>query len=191
MNSKKISQLIRPALVSFFVFTVICGGLYTVLMTGIAQVIFPVQANGSIIKIAENGITKVYGSEYLGQVFTEPQYLIGRPTTASGGPTNLSPVSSEQAVLVAERTNFWHALDPGNTLEIPMDLVTVSGSGVDPDVSVAGAQYQVNRIAKIRDQSVDNIQKIVDENTIPPTLGFLGDPVVNVLKVNIGLDALK
>lgn len=191
MNQDKLSQMIRPALVSFLIFTVICGVLYTVLITGIAQAIFPYGANGSIIKIEQNGKTQVYGSEYLGQVFTEPQYLIGRPTTESGGPTNLSAVSSEQKALVEQRISDWHALDPGNAKEIPMDLVTVSGSGVDPDISVAGAQYQIERIARERNRSVVDIQKIIDENTTLPVLGFLGQPVVNVLKVNISLDALN
>lgn len=191
MNQEKLSRMIRPAIVSFLIFTVICGVLYTVLITGIAQAIFSYGANGSIIEIEQNGKTQVYGSEYLGQVFTEPQYLIGRPTTESGGPTNLSPMSSEQKALVEERINGWHTLDPGNTGEIPMDLVTVSGSGVDPDISVAGARYQVERIARIRNRSVADIQKIIDENTTLPIFGFLGQPVVNVLKVNISLDALN
>lgn len=191
MKQEKINQMIRPAIVSFLIFTVICGVLYTALMTGIAQAIFPYGANGSIIKIEQNGKTQIYGSEYLGQVFTEPQYLIGRPTTESGGPTNLSALSSEQKALVEQRISDWHALDPGNAQEIPMDLVTVSGSGVDPDISVAGAQYQVERIARERNRSVVDIQKIIDENTTLPVLGFLGQPVVNVLKVNISLDALN
>ena len=191
MKQEKINQMIRPAIVSFFIFTVICGVLYTGLMTGIAQVLFPFGANGSIINVEKNGINQVYGSEYLGQVFTEPQYLIGRPTTESVGPTNLSALSAEQKALVEQRISDWHALDPGNAKEIPMDLVTVSGSGVDPDISVAGAQYQIERIARERNRSVADIQKIIDENTTLPVLGFLGQPVVNVLKVNISLDALK
>jgi len=191
MKQEKINQMIRPAIVSFFIFTVICGVLYTGLMTGIAQVLFPFGANGSIINVEKNGISQVYGSEYLGQVFTEPQYLIGRPTTESVGPTNLSALSAEQKALVEQRISDWHALDPGNAKEIPMDLVTVSGSGVDPDISVAGAQYQIERIARERNRSVADIQKIIDENTTLPVLGFLGQPVVNVLKVNISLDALK
>ncbi|HEY5557235.1 K(+)-transporting ATPase subunit C [Acetobacterium sp.] len=191
MKQEKINQMIRPAIVSFLIFTVICGVLYTALMTGIAQAIFPYGANGSIIEIEQNGKTQIYGSEYLGQVFTEPQYLIGRPTTESGGPTNLSALSSEQKALVEQRISDWHALDPGNARSIPMDLVTVSGSGVDPDISVAGAQYQIERIARERNRSVVDIQKIIDENTTLPVLGFLGQPVVNVLKVNISLDALN
>ena len=191
MKQEKINQVIRPAIVSFFIFTVICGVLYTGLMTGIAQVLFPFGANGSIINVEKNGISQVYGSEYLGQVFTEPQYLIGRPTTESVGPTNLSALSAEQKALVEQRISDWHALDPGNARSIPMDLVTVSGSGVDPDISVAGAQYQVERIARERNRSVADIQKIIDENTTLPVLGFLGQPVVNVLKVNISLDALN
>lgn len=191
MKQEKINQMIRPALVSFLIFTVICGVLYTVLITGIAQAIFPYSANGSIIKIEQNGKTQIYGSEYLGQVFTEPQYLIGRPTMESGGPSNLSAVSPEQKALVEQRINWWHNLDPQNTQSIPMDLVTVSGSGVDPDISVAGAQYQVERIARERNRSVADIQKIIDENTTQPIFGFLGESVVNVLKVNISLDALN
>lgn len=181
------TNILKPALICFCVMTVLCGILYTAAVTGIAQIIFPKQANGSMITVTlKDGSQKVYGSELIAQEFTKPEYLIGRPM----GMSNLSPVGSEQKELVQERIDWWHSIDPENTAEIPMDLVTASGSGVDPDISPEAAQYQTARIAKERNMSEEDIKKIIKKYTTGPFLGIWGEPAVNVLKVNLALDGL-
>lgn len=184
---KKILATLRPALVCLLIFTVICGVLYTGAVTGIAQLVFPVKANGSIITVTlKDGAKKDIGSELIAQEFTKPEYLIGRPQ----GTSNLSPVSEEQKKLVEERIKWWHEFDPDNKSEIPSDLVTASGSGVDPNISPAAAEYQVSRIAKARNISEDDVRKIIKQYTTERFLGFWGEPAVNVLKVNLALDSL-
>lgn len=183
----KNMKLLRPALVCFGIMTVLCGLLYTVAVTGIAQLIFPYQANGSIITVTlKDGTRKDYGSALIAQEFTKPEYLIGRPA----GVTNLSPVSEEQKALVQERIGWWHAFDPDNTSDIPMDLVTASGSGADPNISPAAAEYQVGRIAEARNIDEDEVRRIIQAYTAGRFLGFVGEPAVNVLKVNLALDGL-
>jgi K+-transporting ATPase ATPase C chain len=127
-----------------------------------------------------------YGSELLAQEFTKPEYLIGRPI----GVTNLSPVSEEQKKLVQERIDWWHAFDPNNAVDIPMDLVTASGSGADPNISPEAAEYQVIRIAMARNMEEDEVRSIIQTYTSGRFLGFIGEPAVNVLKVNLALDGL-
>lgn len=184
---KKLSSSLRPVIISFLILTVLCGILYTGVVTGIAQMIFPKQANGSIITVTlKDGTNKEYGSALIAQEFTEAKYLIGRPS----GTTNLSPTSAEEKTLVQERIDFLHNLDPKNTLEIPTDLVTASGSGVDPNVSPKAAEYQVARIARERDISEASVTKIIKKYTTGRWLGFWGEPAVNVLKVNLALDGL-
>ena len=184
---KKLSVLLRPALVLFVVMTLLCGVLYPAAVTGIAQLVFPAQANGSVIRVTlADGTTREYGSERIAQDFTQPEYLIGRPAGAS----NLSPTSEEQAALVQERIDWWHAFDPENTADIPADLVTASGSGVDPNVSPEAAEYQIARIAKARGISQDEVRGIIDRCTTGRFLGIFGEPAVNVLKVNLALDGL-
>jgi K+-transporting ATPase ATPase C chain len=175
----KTMQLLKPALVCFGAMTILCGVLYTAAVTGIAQLIFPNQANGSII-------AEEYGSALIAQKFTEPEYLIGRPS----GVTNLSPVSEKQRAIVQERIDWWHALDPDNGADIPMDLVTASGSGVDPHISPAAAEYQVSRIARARNMEEEDVRRIIRTHTHGRFLGFIGEPAVNVLKVNLTLDGL-
>lgn len=167
--------------------TILCGVIYPGIVTGIAQAVFPKQANGSIIMVMlEDGTQKDYGSALLAQEFTRPEYLIGRMM----GTTNLSPVSSEQKKLVQERIAWWHSFNPENNADIPMDLVTASGSGVDPNISPGAAEYQVSRIAKQRGISEDIIREIINKSTTGRFLGFWGEPAVNVLKVNLTLDGL-
>jgi K+-transporting ATPase ATPase C chain len=167
--------------------TLICGVIYPGVVTGIAQALFPSQANGSIIVLTlKDGSQINYGSALLAQEFTKPEYLIGRPM----GTTNLSALSTKQAELVQKRINSWHSLDPKNDSEIPMDLVTASGSGVDPNISPAAAEYQVGRIAKERNISEAAVNKIIKKYTTGRFLGFWGEPAVNVLKVNLALDGL-
>ncbi|OJU18437.1 MAG: potassium-transporting ATPase subunit C [Clostridiales bacterium 43-6] len=184
---KKLLKTLRPALVCLLIFTVICGILYTGAVTGIAQLIFPDKANGSIITVTlKDGTKKQIGSELIAQEFTKPEYLIGRPS----GTSNLSPVSEEQKKKVDERIQWWHTFDPDNKADIPSDLITASGSGVDPNISLAAAEYQISRIAKTRNISEDDVRKIVKQYTTGRFLGFWGEPAVNVLKVNLALDGL-
>lgn len=172
--------------------TVLCGLIYPLIMTGIAQLTMPNQANGSLIYVEEeDGNVVCYGSELIGQEFTQPQYLIGRPDTGSAAASNLSAVSEDQAALVQERIDWWHALDPENTADIPMDLVTASGSGLDPHISPAAAEYQVPRIARERGMSGDEVRAVIAKHTDGNGFGFMGEDRVNVLMVNLELDGKK
>ncbi|MCB8817540.1 potassium-transporting ATPase subunit KdpC [Desulfosporosinus shakirovi] len=183
----KIIKVFRPAILCFVVMTLLCGVIYPGVVTGIAQAVFPKQANGSIISVTLNdGTKKDFGSALIAQEFTKPEYMIGRPM----GTTNLSPVGEEQEKLVKERIDWWHALDPNNTADIPMDLVTASGSGVDPNITPEAAEYQIARIARERGIREDAVREIINKNTTGRFLGFWGEPAVNVLKVNLGLDSL-
>lgn len=183
----KVVRALRPAVLCFAVMTILCGVLYPGVVTVIAQAVFPEQANGSIITITlKDGTKKDFGSALIAQEFTKPEYLIGRPM----GTTNLSPVSEEQKELVQQRIDWWHSLDPENKADIPMDLVTASGSGVDPNITPEAAEYQVARIAKVRGISADEIREIIKKYTTGRLLGFWGEPAVNVLKVNLALDGL-
>jgi len=179
-------KLLKPALMCFGIMTILCGVLYTAAVTGTAQLIFPNQANGSIITVTLKSTQKEYGSTLIAQKFTKPEYLIGRPS----GTTNLSPVGEKQKALVQERIDWWHALDPDNRADIPMDLVTASGSGVDPNISPAAAEYQVGRIARARNMEEEDVRHIIRTHTCGRFLGFIGEPAVNVLKVNLALDGL-
>ena len=184
---KKNLNVLRPALLCFIVMTVLCGVIYTGAVTGIAQLAFPRQANGSMISVTLKDGTRIdYGSALMAQAFTKPAYLVGRPM----GATNLSPVSEEQEKLVAARVDWWHNFDPENKMDIPMDLVTASGSGVDPNISPAAAEFQVSRIAKARMISEDEVKSVIKKFTSGKFLGFAGEPAVNVLKVNLALDGL-
>ena len=184
---RKLFIVLRPALVCFAVLTLLCGVLYPGVVTGIAQLAFPVKANGSVVQVTlADGTVKEYGSALIAQTFTKPEYLIGRPE----GVSNLSPTSKEQAALVQERIDWWHSFDPENKAEIPTDLVTCSGSGVDPNVSPEAAAYQVARIAAARGISQEDVRAVIETYTTHRLLGFLGEPVVNVLKVNLALDGL-
>lgn len=184
---KNFLKTIKPAIVCLLIFTVLCGILYTGAVTGVAQLLFSGKANGSIITVTlKDGRKKEIGSELIAQEFTKPEYLIGRPQ----GTTNLSPVSEEQKKLVEERIKWWHDFDPDNKADIPSVLVTASGSGVDPNISPEAAEYQVVRIAKARSLGEEEIRKIIEKYTTGRFLGFLGEPAVNVLKVNLALDGL-
>ena len=186
---------IRPALMALLIFTVLTGLVYPLLVTGIAQLVFPHQANGSLIVV--NG--KTVGSSLIGQQFTDPKYFWGRlsatgpyPYNASAssgsnlGPTNPALLDEAKARIAALQ-----AADPGNTQPIPVDLVTSSGSGLDPHISVAAALYQLPRVARLRGLSESALRTLLDKNTQGRTLGFLGEPTVNVLQLNLALDAVK
>jgi K+-transporting ATPase ATPase C chain len=184
---KKNLSVLKPAFMCFLMMTVLCGLIYTGVVTVIAQVIFPNQANGSIITVQlKDGTKKDYGSALISQEFTKPEYLIGRPL----GATNLSPSSSEQEKLVQQRIAWWHSFDAENSGNIPMDLVTASGSGVDPNISPEAANYQIARIAKQRGIDQTSVNEIIEKYTSKRFLGFWGESSVNVLKVNLALDGL-
>ncbi len=186
---------LRPAILSLVVLTVLTGLVYPIVITGIAQVVFPRQANGSLIM--KDG--KVVGSELIGQPFDDPKYFWSRPSATSpfgynagfSGGSNLGPTNPDLQKQVQGRIDALHASDPGNTAPIPVDLVTTSGSGLDPNISPAGALYQVHRVAKARGLGDDAVRALVEQHIEGRQLSFLGEPRVNVLKLNLDLDALK
>jgi potassium-transporting ATPase KdpC subunit len=184
---KTLLKTLYPALVLFGIFTILCGVLYTGAVTGIARLLFPRQAAGSIISAASaDGTRRDYGSALIAQEFSKPEYLIGRPI----GATNLSPSGKKEKELVQERIQQWHTLDPSNTADIPIDLVTASGSGADPHISPAAAEYQVGRIARERGISEAVVRAAVRSHTTGRFLGIFGEAAVNVLEVNLTLDGL-
>jgi K+-transporting ATPase ATPase C chain len=186
---------LKIAAILFGIMTILTGLLYPALITGIAQVIFPYQANGSLI--TQNG--QVVGSALIGQQFDNPKYFWGRLSAtgdhaynaAISGGSNLGPTNPALQKQVSDRIAALKAADPGNNQPIPVDLVTASGSGLDPDVSIAAARYQAARVARVRGLSFDRVQALIDQNTVGRQLGFLGEPRVNVLKLNMALDRLK
>jgi K+-transporting ATPase ATPase C chain len=184
-----------------FLLTLITGVIYPLAVTGIAQVIFPHQANGSLI--IKDG--KAVGSELIGQQFDDPKYFWGRLSatgtfaynafnaedlTASSG-SNYGPLNQALLDAVQARVDALKASDPANTAPIPVDLVTASGSGLDPHISVASALYQVHRVAQARGLSDEEVQALVDEHTQGRQFGFLGEPTVNVLELNLVLDETR
>jgi potassium-transporting ATPase KdpC subunit len=187
-----MGRLIRSAVVMLLLMTVVTGVFYPLLTTGLAQLLFPSQANGSLIE--KDG--KPVGSTLIGQAFTDPRYFWSRPSatspqpnngTASGG-SNLGPTNPALTDAVKQRIDALHAADPGNTAPVPVDLVTASGSGLDPEISPAAAAYQVSRVAKARGLTVAQVQALVEAATSGRQFGVLGEPRVNVLKLNMALD---
>lgn len=186
---------LRPALTIFAFFTIITGVIYPLVVTGIAQIAFPHQANGSLV-ITEDG--KAVGSELIGQQFDEPKYFWGRPSAAreaynaaASSGSNYGPLNPALLDMVQARIDALKAADPDNTLPIPVDLVTASGSGLDPHISVASALYQVQRVASARGLSEADVVALVNQYTEGRQFGFLGEPRVNVLLLNIALDQIQ
>jgi len=185
---------IRPALILFFLLTLIAGICYPLLITGIAQVIFPVQANGNLI--VHDG--KIVGSALIGQPFTSPGYFWGRPSATSPVPyhaglssgSNLGPSNPALTDAVKARVDALHSADPSNTFPVPVDLVTASGSGLDPDISPAAAYYQVPRVARERGMDEGEVRDLVANSIEPRQFGIFGEPRVNVLKLNLALNEL-
>ncbi|WP_332744266.1 potassium-transporting ATPase subunit KdpC [Hydrogenophaga sp.] len=184
--------VLRPALVLFAVLTLVTGLLYPLLVTGVAQAVFAHQANGSLIE--RDGQT--VGSALIGQPFAQPANFWSRPSAtgpmaynagASGG-SNLGPGSPALAEAVAARIAALRAADPGNTAPVPVDLVTASASGLDPHISLAAARYQVARVARVRGLAPEAVSALVDQHTERSLFGFLGEPRVNVLALNLALD---
>ena len=198
---KTIKAVLPKAIAIFLIFTFVCGILYTTLVTGIAQLIFPDQANGSIIEV--DG--KKYGCELMGQQYTDDAHLWGRimnldvstykdaegKTLLYASPSNLGPASKEYEKLVAERVEKLRASNPAmEDSAVPVDLVTCSGSGLDPAISPAAARYQAPRIAEARGISEQEVLEIIDQCTTGRFLGLFGEETVHVLKVNLMLDGI-
>jgi K+-transporting ATPase ATPase C chain len=188
-------KLIRPVIVLFAAMTVITGVVYPVAVTAVAHAVFPSQAGGSLIQ--KNGQT--VGSELIGQQFDAPQYFWGRLSATSPMPynaqnssaSNLGPTNPALSDEVKGRLSALHDADPSNTAPVPVDLVTSSGSGLDPEVSPAAAAYQAARVAKVRGVSLDQVNELIERNTAGRQFGILGEARVNVLKLNLALDDLK
>ena len=182
----------RIAVISLALFTVLTGIVYPAFVTAIAQVAFPHQANGSLI--LQDG--KPVGSELIGQPFDDPGYFWGRPSTTAPFPdnagastgSNLSPTNPSLIQAVQGRVEALRAADPGNLAPVPVDLVTASGSGLDPHISPAAALYQVARVARLRKQDPQIVQRLLDEHVEERLLGLFGEPRVNVLLLNLDLD---
>jgi K+-transporting ATPase ATPase C chain len=187
-----LTRTLRPAFSVFVLLTLVTGLAYPLLVTGLSQLLFPSAANGSIVTV--DG--KAVGSSLIGQSFTSPKYFWGRPSAtspmannglASGG-SNLGSNNPALLDAVKGRIDALRAADPGNTLAVPVDLVTASGSGLDPEISLAAAQYQSARIARVRSLPLAQVQALIDANAQRPWLGVIGEPRVNVLALNLALD---
>ena len=190
-----MKNIIRHALVLFVLLSLVTGVIYPLLVTGAARLIFPKQAAGSMI-ISDG---KVVGSEMIGQNFSDVKYFWGRPSatspmpynaSASGG-SNQGPLNPALTDAVKGRMEALRAADPGNSAAVPVDLVTASASGLDPHISPAAGLYQAARVAKVRGVAVEKVRGLVDAQTEKPVLGFFGEPQINVLKLNLALDALR
>ncbi len=187
-----LSSTLRPAAVLFAGLTLLVGVVYPYAMTGIGKVAFADQAEGSIVM--RDG--KPVGSSLIGQAFSSPRYFWGRPSatgpmpnngTSSSG-SNLGPTNPAQTDAVKGRIDALKAADPANTAKIPVDLVTASGSGLDPEISLAAAYYQAPRIARERKMTEEDVRAMIDQLGEHPALGFFGEPRVNVLALNLALD---
>jgi K+-transporting ATPase ATPase C chain len=181
-----------PALRMLVVLTALTGVVYPLVVTGVAQLAFPHVANGSLIVV--NG--KTLGSDLIGQPFDDPKYFWSRPSAtspqpyngASSGASNQGARNPALADAVKDRIKTLRDADPDNKAPVPIDLVTASGSGLDPHISVAAAEYQIGRVAKARGLTTQQVRVLVDQNTQGRTLGVLGEPRVNVLGLNLALD---
>ncbi len=185
---------LRPVFMVFFLLSLVTGIAYPLLVTGVAQLVFPEKANGSLI-LREGGYA---GSALIGQPFDDPKYFWGRLSAtpdfpynpASSAGSNLGPSNPALVEAVKARIEALQKADPGNKSSVPIDLVTSSGSGLDPHISPAAALYQASRVARARGLPEDRIRRLVEESTEPRQWGFLGEPRVNVLRLNLFLDNL-
>jgi potassium-transporting ATPase KdpC subunit len=190
-----MKNILRPVLVLFTALTVATGLVYPIVVTAVSHAAFASQANGSLIE--KNG--KLVGSELLGQQFDAPGYFWGRLSATSPNPynpqgsgaSNLGPTNPALADEVKGRISALHDADPANTAPVPVDLVTSSGSGLDPEISPAAAAYQIDRVAKARKLSHNDVDALVQRATSGRQFGILGEARVNVLKLNLALDELK
>lgn len=183
---------LRPASISFLLLTLLTGVVYPLAVTGIGQALFADEANGSLIASGD----RLLGSRLIGQPFSSPQYFFGRPSATAPQPynsaassgSNQGPTNPALAAAVADRVAALRALDPGNKAPVPVDLATASGSGLDPHISPAAAEYQVARVARARKRPEAEIRELVKQATQGRALEILGEPRVNVLKLNLALD---
>ncbi|TMH02855.1 MAG: potassium-transporting ATPase subunit KdpC [Betaproteobacteria bacterium] len=189
-----MKTLLRPAVSLFVALTAVTGVAYPLLVTAIAQGMFPHQANGSLLM--QDG--KAVGSELIGQAFSDPKYFWSRPSATSpmpysggsSGGSNQGPLNPALADAVKARVQALRDADPGNTRPVPVDLVTASASGLDPHISVAGADYQAARVARVRRLPLATVQQLIAQHSEGRWLGLVGEPRVNVLALNLALDAL-
>jgi len=185
---------LRPCIVLFALLTLLTGVAYPVLITAITQVAFPNQANGSVIM--RDG--KAVGSEFIGQMFDDPNYFWGRPSAtgptgynaAASSGSNLGPTNPALLDAIKARIHAIRSAHPDQTKSVPVDLVTASGSGLDPHISPAAAEFQAGRVAKVRGLSEDKVRELVASNTDGRSVGLLGEPRVNVLRLNLSLDTV-
>lgn len=186
-----MTSIVRPTIVLLVALTLVTGVAYPLVVTGIAKVAFPAQAAGSLIE--KDG--KTIGSALIGQAFSDPRNFWGRPSAtspmannaANSGGSNLGPLNPALIDAVKGRVAALKAADPKNAQPIPVDLVTASASGIDPHVSVAAANYQAGRVASARNLTILQVQELIDQNTEGRLFGFIGEPRVNVLKLNMAL----
>jgi K+-transporting ATPase ATPase C chain len=187
--------LLRPAIVLFVLLTLLTGIVYPLLVTVLARLLFPAEAAGSLIQ--RDG--RAVGSSLIGQNFADPGHFWGRPSATTPQPyngtasnaSNLGPLNAALTDAVKERIAALRAADSGNPAPIPVDLVTASGSGLDPHISVAAADYQAVRVARVRALPLPRVQALIAAHTAGRLLGVIGEPRVNVLELNLALDALK
>lgn len=187
-------KILRQSLIALVALTVITGIIYPLAVTGIARGVFPNKASGSLI--VQNGTA--VGSSLIGQPFSDPKYFWSRPSATSPEPyngaassgSNLGPTNPALLKAVQERIDALREADPGNTLPVPVDLVTASGSGLDPDISPAAAYYQAGRVARARGLSLEEVNGLIARFTVGRQLGVLGDPRVTVVQLNLALDSL-
>jgi len=188
-----MKNILRPALVLFVLLSALTGIVYPLAVTGAAQAVFPSQAAGSLVMRDGEPV----GSALVGQNFSDPKHFWGRPSAtlpmpynggASGG-SNLGPLNPALADAVKSRIEALRAADPGNRVAVPVDLVTASASGLDPDISPAAARYQAARVARLRNLPVDQIDQLIDAHTESRLWGLFGEARVNVLAINLALDA--
>lgn len=189
-----MKSLLRPAVTLFVLLSIVTGIVYPLAVTGLAKTLFSSAASGSLLE--KDG--KAIGSTLIGQNFTSPQYFWGRPSAtgpypnnaAASGGSNLGPLNLALANAVKVRIAALKAADPSNTKAVPIDLVTASASGLDPHISPAAAEYQIERVAKARHLALEQIRPLVLQNTESRQFGILGEPRVNVLVLNLALDKL-
>ncbi|MEL4181378.1 potassium-transporting ATPase subunit KdpC [Roseateles sp. PN1] len=187
-----MKNLLRPAVASFVLLSAVTGLLYPMVVTSVSKALFPAQAEGSLIE--RDG--KVVGSALIGQNFTSPDYFWGRPSAtgpmsqnaAGSSGSNQGPLNPALGDAVKGRVEALRAADPDNKQPIPADLVTASGSGLDPEITMAAARYQASRVARERQLSLKEVERLIAANTVARDLAVLGEPRVNVLKLNLALD---
>jgi potassium-transporting ATPase KdpC subunit len=190
-----MNTIIRPAVTLFLIMTVLTGIVYPFAVTGLAQVLFHDQAEGSLLMADGHAI----GSRLIGQSFSDPKYFWSRPSATApqpynaiaSGASNLGPLNPALTDAVGARIAALKAADPTNSLPVPVDLVTASASGLDPDMSIAAARYQAARVAHIRGLDPAAVQSLIDAHARGRLLGLIGEPRVNVLELNLALDALR